>query len=134
MTADRKTLARAYQERPRTMGVGAVRNLTNGKLLLCAAADLPALLNRQRAQLRLDGHRTRGLQEDWNALGADAFAFEVVDTLAPADAPDYDPTADLESLLALWMDKLRPFEPAGYHPPPRPHDAAGRAVDSVDPL
>ena len=60
--------------------------------------------------------------------GADAFAFEVVDTLAPADTPGYDPTEDLESLLALWMDKLRPFEPAGYHQPRRPHDAAGRAV------
>ena len=128
MTADRKALVREYKDTPRTMGVGAVRNLTNGKLLLFAAADLGALLNRQRAQLRLNGHRIRGLQEDWNALGADAFAFEVVDTLAPADTPGYDPTEDLESLLALWMDKLRPFEPAGYHQPRRPHDAAGRAV------
>jgi len=128
VTTDRKALIREYKETPRTMGVGAVRNVTNGKLLLFAGTDLPALLNRQRAQLRLNGHRIRGLQEDWNALGADAFAFEVVDTLAPADTPDHDPSADLEALLALWMEKLRPFEPAGYHQPPRRRDAAGRAT------
>lgn len=128
MTTDRKARIREYKETARTMGVGAVRNVVNGKLLVFAGVDLPALLNRQRAQLRLGGHRNHALQEDWNALGADAFAFEVVDTLTPKDTPDSDPSADLEALLVLWMEKLRPFEPAGYHRPPRPRDDAGRAV------
>ncbi len=120
MTADRKALVRAYRERPRTMGVGAVRNLDSGRLFLFAGTDLPALLNRHRAQLRTNGHRNRALQADWNALGAERFAFEVVDTLAPREEPGYDPTDDLEALEALWLDKLRPFEPAGYNRPPRP--------------
>ena len=96
------------------MGVGAVRNLSSGKLLLVTGRDLPSLLNRHRAQLRLHSHRNRALQQDWDALGPDAFAFEVVDTLTPADTPDYDPAEDLKALEALWLEKLHPFEPQGY--------------------
>ena len=43
-----------------------------------------------------------------------------LDTLAPAETPDYDPTADLQALESLWLEKLAPFEPAGYHRPHRP--------------
>jgi hypothetical protein len=64
-------------------------------------------------------HRNRALQNDWSALGEQTFAFEVVDTLKPADTPDYDPTSDLEALEALWLEKLRCLEPAGYNRPPR---------------
>jgi hypothetical protein len=92
MSTDRKALIRQYKETPRTMGVGQVRNLTTGKVLLIAGRDLPSLLNRNQAQLRLNAHSVKSLQADWNAQGADAFAFEVLDTLAPpADKPDYDP-------------------------------------------
>lgn len=97
------------------MGVGAVRNTASGKLLVLASRDLPALLNRHRAQLRLNAHSNRALQVDWNSLGPDAFEFVVLDTLAPKDTQDYDPTDDLRTLEELWLDKLKPYEPAGYH-------------------
>lgn len=119
MSADRKALARAYRETPRTMGIGAVRNTASGKVLLVASNDLPALLNRQRAQLKLGAHPNHALQQDWNAAGPDAFSFDVVDVLKPADTPDYDPTEDLRTLEALWLEKLRPFEPDGYHRRPK---------------
>ncbi|HTT69307.1 MAG TPA: GIY-YIG nuclease family protein [Gemmatimonadales bacterium] len=118
MTVDRKALSRRYKDTPRPMGVGVVRNLTNGRVLLVSSRDLPSMLNRQRAQLSLDAHANRALQQDWNALGPASFAFEVLDTLEPADTPDYDPAEDLEALKALWMEKLSPFEPDGYHPRP----------------
>jgi hypothetical protein len=35
------------------------------------------------------------LQRDWNALGPDAFAFEMLDRLEPRDEPGYDPRDDL---------------------------------------
>jgi hypothetical protein len=97
------------------MGVGIIRNTTNNKVLLVAGADLRSLLNRHRAQLRLGAHRNHALQEDWDAAGDGAFEFAVLDTLKPADAPGYDPADDLRALEALWMEKLAPFEPAGYH-------------------
>jgi hypothetical protein len=116
MAPDRKTLIRQYKDTPRPMGVGAVRNVANGRTLVVAGRDLPALLNRHRAQLRLNVHANRALQSDWNALGPDAFEFVVLDTLAPPNTPDYDPTEDLRTLEELWIEKLSPFVPAGYHP------------------
>lgn len=115
MALDRKALIQQYKDTPRTAGVGAVRNTANGKVLLVAGADLPALLNRHQAQLRLHAHANRALQSDWNGLGADAFEFVVLDTLAPKDAPGYDPAEDLHTLEELWLEKLSPYEPAGYH-------------------
>jgi hypothetical protein len=115
MTSNRKALIRQYKETPRSMGVGVVRNRANGRALVVAGADLPSLLNRHRAQLRLNAHPNRALQADWNGLGADAFEFVVLDTLTPKDAPHYDPTDDLHSLEALWLEQLSPWEPAGYH-------------------
>jgi hypothetical protein len=97
------------------MGVGVVRNLANGRVLVLAGSDLPSLLNRNRAQLRLNAHRNRALQADWKEMGPDAFEFVVLDTLKPKDTPDYDPTEDLHTLEALWLEKLSAFEPTGYH-------------------
>jgi hypothetical protein len=79
------------------MGVGAVRNTTNGRTLILASRDLTALLNRHRAQLRLNAHANRALQADWNTLGPDVFEFVVLDILVPKDTPDYDPTEDLRT-------------------------------------
>jgi hypothetical protein len=120
MSSDHRALSREYKQTPRTMGVGVVRNTVNGKLLLLASVDIPALLNRQRAELRFGGHRNRALQQDWKEAGEAAFAFEVLDTLAPKDAPGWDPAADLQELERLWQEKLSPYEPAGYTPRPKP--------------
>jgi len=46
---------------------------------------------------------------DRKALGPDAFAFEVLDTLAwPDDTPDFDPTSDLSLLESMWRERLQP--------------------------
>jgi hypothetical protein len=112
---DRKAISREYKSTPRPIGVGAIRNTGNGKLLLVAGRDINALLNRHRAQLRLGVHRNATLQQDWNAAGEGAFGFEVVDTLLPRETSDADPTDDLRALQELWLEKLAPFPPAGYN-------------------
>lgn len=117
MDQDRKALSRQYKNTPRTMGVGVVRNTANGRVLLLAGLDIPALLNRHRAQLRLGVHRNQHLQQDWRAVGEQGFAFEILDTLTPKDTPGYDPQEDLRVLEQLWLERLTPFEPAGYHAP-----------------
>jgi hypothetical protein len=117
---DRKALIRQYKETPRPVGVFRVRNTVNGKSLVGASTDVPSMLNRQRAQLRLGVHHNRALQADWNALGEEAFAFEVLDTLAPPEQPDWDPSDELRVLEALWLERLSPYGDRGYHPDPKP--------------
>ena len=116
---DRKALIRQYKEMRKTAGVYRVRNLTNEKSLVGASADVPSMLNRERAQLRTGTHMNRPLQADWNALGAEAFAFEILDTLTPPpDKPDWDPKDDLSLLEAMWLEKLSPWGDAGYNARP----------------
>ncbi len=102
----RKAAIRAYKEGARPMGVYRVRNVSSGRSLIGASKDLPAMLNRQRAQLRGGAHPNRSLLGDWNGLGAAAFAFEVLDTLEPREEAGYDPADDLRALLELWREKL----------------------------
>ncbi len=115
MDKRRRDLVREYKDTRRTAGVGAVRNTVNGKILLVAGADLPALLNRNQAQLRLGAHRIAELQGDWNTMGPNAFLFEIVDTLPPSEKADYDPTEDLATLETMWLQKLRPYGSKGYN-------------------
>ena len=119
MSVDRKALIREYKENRRPMGVYRVRNTVNGKSLVGVSVDLPAILNRHRAALRLKAHSNRALQDDWNELGPDAFEFEVVDTLKPPAEPDYDPSDDLRVLEQMWLEKLSPFDERGYNPKPK---------------
>lgn len=88
------------------MGVFRVRCTATGRQVIGATRDLPSALNRQRAQLSLGGHPDKTLQADWEAHGAAAFTFEVLDTLAPRDDPGYDPTDDLEVLRDMWRARL----------------------------
>lgn len=68
-----------------------------------------------RASLCFGGHPNAALQRDWHALGPDAFAFEVLDTLTPAAGrPDYDPAVDLRALEALWRERLGADGVRGY--------------------
>jgi hypothetical protein len=97
-----------------------VRNTVNGKSFIGVSTDLPSMLNRQRAQLGMGLHSNRALQEDWNTLGPDKFEFEVLDTLKPPEHGDWDPSADLQVLEKLWLEKLTPFGERGYHVEPKP--------------
>jgi hypothetical protein len=117
-SASRKALLQKYKETPRPMGVGRIRNTVNDSALVVAGTHISALLNRHQAQLKMGGHPHREMQRDFTDQGADAFTFEVLDTLEPSDEPGYDPAGDLRVLEAMWMERLAPYAPAGYHPPP----------------
>jgi hypothetical protein len=111
---NRKEMIHAYKETRRPMGVYRVRNTVDGRSLVGTSIDLPSVLNRHRVQLKFRGHRNEALQRDWDTLGPDAFAFEIVDTLTPPEDPDYDPTDDLRVLEELWLERLEPFDERGY--------------------
>jgi len=64
------------------------------------------MLNRIRAQLRMNGHPDRSMQADWAADGPDAFLFEVLDLLPPSESAEADPSGDLAVLEELWMERL----------------------------
>lgn len=95
------------------MGVFLIRNIANDKVFVGAGLNLPGTMNRHRFQLGSGRHANQQLQADWNELGSSSFAFEIVDQLQPR--PGGNDRADLESLLDLWIERLRPFGEAGYN-------------------
>ena len=114
----RDELKQAYKENPPPMGVFAIRNRANGKVLLGSSLNVQGSLNRARFDLTRGAHRVRELQEDWNRHGADSFTFEVLDVLKPSEEPGADPKSELEVLEALWHERLQPYGEAGYNVPP----------------
>ncbi len=104
----RQDLVRRYHEAPKPMGVYRVYCTETGHGVVSASRDLPSALNRQRAQLSLGRHPDKVLQAQWDECGAEAFVFEVLDTLEPGDDPGYDPAGDLEMLVQMWRERLGP--------------------------
>ena len=103
---DRKAARRAYKETPPAMGIYAVRNSAEGKMLVGSSPNPAGRLNREKFALDFGNHPSRALQADWNRLGAEAFTFEVLDTLEPSDDPDADTAEELAELLGMWLERL----------------------------
>lgn len=104
-----------------TAGVYRVTHLPSGRSLLGASGHAQGILNRIRWQLEtrvssifpVNGHALKAVQRDWNADGAAAFRFEVLDELAP-DSSGETNRADLEELLALWRERLALSDDQSY--------------------
>jgi hypothetical protein len=106
----------AYKQnwhRLRSMGVYQVKNRVNGKVFLDASLNLEGALARDKTWLGLGGHLNKALQADYKLHGAEAFTFEVLETLTPTDDPrDYKAEAAL--LLEVWKETLQPYGDKGY--------------------
>jgi len=103
---DRKQLLRAYKQTAPPAGVYRVRDTITGGYFLGSSLNLPGILNRHRFSLELGRERCHDLQRAWDSDGADAFAFEVIDTLAPSGDPGTDPAEDVCVLEELWRARL----------------------------
>jgi hypothetical protein len=112
---DKKEIKREYRQRAPDMGIFQIRNLENGKVCIGRAMDLNGKLNSEKFQLKNNMHMNRELQKDFNEMGETRFSFEVLDRLAPGNGPDQDYGLELQTLEAMWLEKLQPFAAHGYH-------------------
>jgi predicted ferric reductase len=113
--SDRKELIKAYKMAQRPMGVFQIRNTTNGRVFVAKGINLEGIMTRHRCQLQMKAHQCRELQEDYNALGPDAFAFEVIETLEHVSDPEHNYAEDLQVLEELCIERLQPYGDRGYH-------------------
>jgi hypothetical protein len=114
---DRKAKIREYKDTPRPMGIYQIKNKANGKILIGSSVNLPAALNRCKAELEMGSYRNIVLQKEWKQFGPEMFEFKELELLEPADDPTYDPAEDLHVLEELWMEKLSQFGDQGYNKP-----------------
>ncbi len=100
----RAELKKKYKEMVWKAGIIAVRNLQNGRMWLGSTPNPEATLRRFRFELEFGSLRIKELQKEWFEFGADAFSFEVIDTIE--QDPEKDDAEELAALEALWRDKL----------------------------
>jgi len=117
MKEPRKQLKKNYQQTPRPMGVFVIRNNLTDKMFLASGRDLYGTINRHKFQLKNRIHPNKSLQADWNQLGSNDFAFEIVDELTPREGTEIDYRKELAFLEKLWLEKFQPFGERGYNIP-----------------
>jgi hypothetical protein len=118
VTKSRKELKDEYKQKAPEMGVFQIRNIKNGKLFIGSTTTLGTIWNSQKFQLELNGHTNKELQAAWNAMGADAFVFEVLHTLKPNEERTQNPRDEARALEQMTIEDLQPFGEKGYHKQP----------------
>lgn len=104
----KKELRAQYEERTITGGVFVIRNTHSGQILLEATGDLKGSRNRFEFAKKTGAGLNLKLQRDWTHLGAEAFEFEVLETLEKSETQTGEAFAeDLEVLKEFWMEKLK---------------------------
>lgn len=115
MNSRKKELKEQYRLTHTPMGIFQIRNLTNDKVFLGAAFNLPGILTSNRLQLNSGNHPNKKLQAEWNQFGSESFAFEVLDELRATEGAGYDYKAELAFLEELWLERLEPYGERGYN-------------------
>jgi hypothetical protein len=111
----RKELKLAYKQNPLPMGVFQLKNNVNGKMLIGGSMNLPGMKNRLLFQLRMDSHPSNELQADWRSLGADAFSFDVLETIKAEEIPQEEWKKNVLALEEKWLANLEPYGEKGYN-------------------
>jgi hypothetical protein len=110
----RKEWSNLYKQARKAAGVYCVRNTATGRVLLGSSVNLHGPLNRHRAELKLGSHRCEQLQADWNRLGEDAFAFEILATV-PAELAGLELAEALRQLELKCLADHQPFAGRCYN-------------------
>ncbi|MGU3479326.1 GIY-YIG nuclease family protein [Methylobacterium sp. D48H] len=105
-TEDRKAAVSAYKKREVESGIYAVRCMASGEVWVGSAPDLSKIQNRLWFTLRQCTNTHRSLQAAWNAHGAEAFSFEIVERL-DAEEIAYVRDGVMKEHLLQWTDRLQ---------------------------
>ena len=84
--ASKKEAIRDYKERKQLQGVFAIRCDASGEVWVGSSRNLDAQQNRELFVLRSGLHRNKTMQAAWNAHGADAFRYEIVEEVEDENA------------------------------------------------
>lgn len=110
---NKKELKQNYKLSVRPIGVFQICNLTNEKVFVGSSENLDGIFIGHKFQLNAGIHPNKQFQADWNELGEDKFAFEILEKLEQRNGIDIK--KELEFLEDLWLEKLQPFGKKGYN-------------------
>ncbi|WP_017753994.1 GIY-YIG nuclease family protein [Calidifontibacillus oryziterrae] len=110
----KKELKALYKEIPVEAGIFQIKNNENGKIFIGSTRNFKTL-NGLQFSLEAGTHTNKGLQEEWNQYGKDAFSIDVLETLKKKDDPYFTEKEALLELENKWLDQLQPYGEKGYN-------------------
>ena len=113
----RKELLEQYKQIKTYIGIIQIKNNVNGKIFIDTCSNLKNRWFTLKWNLDMGRHPNSKLQKDWNELGQDAFAYEVLEK-KEADKVD-DIRWELKKMKKKWLEKLQPYGDKGYNKPPK---------------
>lgn len=111
----RKELKLTYKETILPMGVYQIKNNLTGKILIGSSMNLPGIFNRHRFQLNANVHTNKALQEDWNLYHANAFTFDILETIKAEEIAKDDWSKTIAALEDKWLNQIEPYDEKGYN-------------------
>ncbi|MCS0653463.1 GIY-YIG nuclease family protein [Cytobacillus firmus] len=111
----KRELKQQFKETPIEAGIYQIKNTVNNKIFIGSTNNLKSL-NGVRFSLETNGYMpNRGLQEEWNQFGKEAFEISVLEKLKKKDDPYFKEKEALGKLEEKWLEELQPFGDKGYN-------------------
>ena len=106
MSINRKQATQDYKDAKIPRGIYVARCLATDRVWVDSSRNLAATKNSFWFFLRAGNHKNISLQDDYNALGADAIQYEVLEQLDD-DTPTTAVTDLLKEKKLLWAEQLK---------------------------
>lgn len=101
---NKRAAIKAYKERRAVGGVYSITNTQTGERHLFSTPDLRGAENRFQLTAQTGSCCVLSLQKEWNAYGAGAFCFEVMESLEQGELQEArEFREDVKALLELWQ-------------------------------
>lgn len=109
----RKELQEQYKNVKTYLGVVQITNKANGKIYIDSYPNLKNKWLMLQSQLEMGRFVNLQLQKDWNELGPESFAFEVLEQKDAGEIADV--RWELKQMEKKWLERLQPYDERGYN-------------------
>lgn len=102
----KKELKEEYKQKKPVAGVFQVKNNKSGMVLIEESLNINSKWNRHRTELKFGSHRNKKLQNDWNEIGEDNFAFSILSELEIKDDDTFNLNDEVKVLRQMVEEEI----------------------------
>jgi hypothetical protein len=104
---NKKEIRKEYKNQKHPAGLYAVKNKPDNKMYIGTSINLPAKIRGITFELEMGSHAYHNLAGDYRKLGKLNFEIFILDQIEVKDETERELKAELETLEAMWVEKLK---------------------------
>lgn len=104
---NKKELIKEYKNQKHPAGLYAVKNKIDNIMFIGHSVNLPAKIRGITFELEMGSHAYHNLANDYKKLGKENFEIFILDQIEVKDETDRELRNELETLEAMWIEKLK---------------------------